>query len=392
MANMDQEELFKRLGIATGAPQAAAAQDNIQSQVGNGVQQPPVQGLPATPGPGIAPPMVQQPMPSMYAGPSKEERELRKRIEHQEANDIMRREGDINIDRQALQNEANKSAFAKADLSPIMQLAAIAGANPEVAKMYKAPVDQTKDLRAALEKNQEGLASSQNNFLKNQLDRSQANQSRQQLMQDRLNERVYGGVITGIQKDPTLHDLVEKSNNITRIADVAFSPTVAKNTTSLNDLQQTVTGALSGLKGTGGVSERSERYMSDMATDLAKLKQRFGDTDTIPDSEPILRHYMQLAHDGQKFLQEQAETRLKTLASGHENITNQPGYNSMLNQYLENTRANVKQPIYMNSGIATAPMAPSMHGAPKANAKSAHPSNEDINKMSAAELKAYLGQ
>jgi hypothetical protein len=400
------EELYKRLQINAGGAPTAKAQDNLDQVQMEDVYATPVQPqiqpvsaipeptAPAASGPGIA--QMAQTSGTLPMGPSAEDLKLRRQIEKQMADEITTRGQEVALDKQAVQQEAGKSAFQKMDLSPLMQMAAIAGANPKEMDMYKAPVSKEAALRAQLEKSQAGLSTSQTGFLKNQLERQNVQADRNRMMQDRLNERVYGNVISGVQRDKTLNDLVDKSNTITRIADVAFSPSQDINTTSLHDLQQTVTSALSSIKGGGGIEERANRYMSDGAMAIAKLQEKFGNTDSIPRDEPILVHYMELARDGQKFIQDQAEKRLQSVAGGHENITNQPTYRAMLNQELDRVRGNIIKPQYMNTAMTNASLSPSQTGGNKtAVAKKTavkHPSNDEINSMSAEQLKKYLGQ
>lgn len=378
MPKQTEEELLKML--LGGAPQAQAA-NNVTSSIGNGVQQPPVQPVAQLPEPQAPASIPTAPQVNMAAmgGPTADERKLRRMIEQQAFDQMQARTQDVGRDRAALQHEASKSGLEKADLSGLAQLAVVAGANPNIAKMYKAPEDETMKLRQQLEKSQEGLSTAQGSFLKNQLEKQNSMMDRSRLMQDRLNEKIYGGVLTNLTKDRDLNELIEKSNNITRIADTAFAPNVPVNTASLHDLQQTVTGALSGLKGGGGVGERAQRYMEDMNTAFAQLRQKYGnDTDTIPRDEPILVHYMDLAHRGQQFLGDQTQKRMEFLAGGHENVTNLPTYREMLNQEKGRLKSTIIQPQYMNTPISNAAMTPSQGGANKANAKSGPMSEADF--------------
>lgn len=389
MANNSQDLLRKLLEAkASGAPMANANEEDLTAvqqedlSPSNPPEQPPIsQQIPMQPSSQSLAFSMRGP-----AGVSPRSREIRNDVE-QSAYDLMKqREQDVAHARELAQAEENKSALSRMDLSPLMQLAAVAGADPRTMSMYKAPEDKRAELRAALEKSQSGLATEQSSFLKNQLEKQNAASIRNSLMQQRMNENIYGKVISGLTNNKQLNEMIEKSNNITRTADVAFAPGVDINTASLHDLQQTVTGALTGLKGTGGVEERAQRYMHDLNTDWAALVQKYGnDTNTIPRDEPILVHYMKLAGDGQKFLQEQGEKKIKQLASGHENVTGQPVYKEQLKNYIEETKGSFIKPQYMNTAISNAEMRhPSK--TPNAVAKPKYTS-EDIDNMSIQQLK-----
>lgn len=115
-----------------------------------------------------------------------QERELRRRIESQMAGEISQRGEDMQKARDALAFEQQKSQLSRTDLSGLAQMAVIAGAKPEAMSMYKAPVDKRKELQSELEKARDGLATSQSNFLRNQLEKQSAQSSRNDLMQQRM--------------------------------------------------------------------------------------------------------------------------------------------------------------------------------------------------------------
>lgn len=369
------QDQLKSLLQGVGA-QPAYSQQQLPTSMENGPEQPPVQGLPpqapAAPSPQAAAsaPPAAKPMfaPKVAAGGMlsnqaniPELKGIQNDLRDQLENSRDAQQGNQDIAKQLL--IAQLSKHQGVDLSGAYNQARLMG-DPEAGKNYRAPADVTEGDQAAfgaVAKGQGGLTDDITNQLKaelqNKLLGQQFQAERMGMMQNRLNENVYGKQVAALRNDPTLKDLIGKNNSITRTADVLFAPTQDINTTSLHDLQQTVTGALTGLPGGGGVGERSERYMTDMATSLAALKQKFGDTNSIPRNDPILLHYMSLAKDGQAFLQDQANQRIQTLAGGHENITELPTYAPMFHQQIQDVKSGLLQP--KTFGAAQAVAAPS---------------------------------
>jgi hypothetical protein len=293
-------------------------------------------------------------------------------------------QGNIDMDKQALLNQyARKQDI---DWSGANQMIAASGSNKDLAAGYKAPIDQTAQdaaLRAALGKDQQNLTSDQTNELKAELQSKlmggMYQQQRMDLMRDRLNQQIYGKQIQRLSTDKPLNNIVDNNNKITRTSDVLFAPGTDVNTTSLHDLQQTVTGALTGLSGGGGVGERAQRYMTDLDTDLAQLKQKFGDTNSIPRNDPILLHYMGLAQAGQAFLQDQARKKIDQLAGGHEDITEQPQFADMYHKQIDAVKGNLLQPKFLQVAAPSAQNVQQAYGAQKAVAGMQTPGGRDYD-------------
>jgi hypothetical protein len=321
---------------------------------------------------------------TVSSGLSPADKEKRNMIEQQLFQGLQDRLGGLPQDQALMEMRAQQSQ--PVDLSGAYEIARAAGAKDAGAK-YVAPkdtqIDDVSKLKTALEKAQGGITDDQENFLRYQAGNRDAQSQRNAINQQRLNEMIYGKQVSGLRNDKVLNDLVEKNNAITRTSDILFSPGQQINTTSLHDLQQTVTGALTGLKGSGGVTERSQRYMDSLETKFAELEQKFGNVDSIPMDNPILQHYLTLAQEGQAFIQEQADKRVKTLSGGHENITNLPTYKDMFQQQIDDIKSNIAKPRYNQTTNKTAQNFKSTYGA---SPNTAVATGSDMASMAAQEL------
>lgn len=378
------EDKLKALLMGAGATPANAnpALSSMYSP-GSTPQQPPISDI--SQDPVVPPPTQVASAPAVQRAPAQQAsnlqlaggmshiRQIQDALRQKLQNAQDEQQGTIDLGKQALANQYARTQDI--DWSPAYDLIKAAGGSKDAGSTYKKPVDQMSndaELRDALSKQQKGMSDTLTAQLKDELQNkllgNQFQQNRMDLMRERLDQGIYGKQIMGLRNDKTLNDLVGKNNSITRTADVLFAPGQDLNTTSLHDLQQTVTGALTGLQGGGGVGERAERYMSDMETALGKLKQQFGDTNSIPRDNSILQHYLKLASDGQQFLQDQAQKRIETLAAGHEDVTSQPKYNDMFNNELGKIKGNISKPQYLQSSIIKTAKSPP--GANPANAGS----------------------
>jgi hypothetical protein len=233
-------------------------------------------------------------------------------------------------------------------------MAAVAMLNPNsaqaqsAAKNYKAQPDDQKEIDAARKQqatSQQSLTADQTNELKAQLQAKMLGQSmadqRMGLMQQRMQENVYGKVVQGLYKDPTLTTAVQNNNAINRTVDSMFKDGQSVSMASLHDLQQTVTNALTAAKGGGGIGEREDRQITTVQNQMEALMQKWGNLDSVPKDDPTLVHFMQVAQAGQGLITDQAKTRMAALVSGHENITGLPTYAPM----LENVQGKIAQSL-----------------------------------------------
>jgi hypothetical protein len=254
---------------------------------------------------------------------------------------------DNSLDLQRKLLAAQAAAPAQMDLSPTLNLIASYTGDKNYGSSYKAQNKQA-DLTSAMgayTKEQNTLTDQQQKILKDELNArtnaSLAQAQRLLLGQDRLKENVYGKVVSGISKDTVLNDTLRNNNSLNRTFDSMFAPGQKISMSTLNDVQQTVIGSLNSLKGSGGVAERKDRTIETLANDYQTLIQKFGDLDAVPSDDPTLVHFISVAKEGQKKILSQANQRLESLASGHENITELPTYKPM----LENFKSKYKEQL-----------------------------------------------
>ena len=370
MADASMADKLKALLLSAGAQPAEGSvlssmvkPSDMPFGTGSTPQQPPVQDVSDDP--------VQTPAPQPQAAPAPQ---VLKRLPAAGGGGMSKQAADMKAlqdelrDRLTQSQEAQQEGvdFDKAKLAGELQVKnpvnlqggmnLVAMLNPgstqaqAAAKNYQAPtsndaaVDTARKQQAS---SQQALTKDQTDELHAQLQAKLMNQSmvaqRQSLMQDRLNENVYGGVVKRLYNDPILSEAIKNNNSINRTVDGMFADGQSISMSSLHDLQQTVTNALTSAKGGGGIGEREQRTINTMQNSLQSLAQRFGDLDSVPKDDPTLVHFLQLAQTGQGLITDQAKQRMKALASGHENITSLPTYAPML-EGVKTEIANSLQP------------------------------------------------
>lgn len=250
------------------------------------------------------------------------------------------------------------------DLSPGFEIAKASGAASNAGSSYKKPEDESQ----AIAETQDRLSKAQNSYtdevqkqLKDELSNKMLGNAYQNqrldLMRDRMDQGIYGKAVKELYSNKQLNDLIDKNNNITRTADVLFAPGQEISSSSLHDLQQTVTGALTSLgSGGGGVGERSDRYIKSLENSYQELLQKFGNMNAVPKDDPTLKHFLGLAQEGQSYIQDQLGKKIDSLTVAHTDVTSNPKFSPMWEKLVENTKANIQKPRFLqaptNAGVA----------------------------------------
>lgn len=217
-----------------------------------------------------------------------------------------------------LEKEQNKSSLSGLDIRPFAQ--ALKGyGSTTVAVPETAPVSKEAMIQALQDKIKEasqGLTKEQVDYLKakafgeKQGSMQDLAKQRLDLAKQRLEQSKEQRAITRVGNDKILNDYGNRINAITR-SNILLDKAKQITTASVDEYQQNLRSALTNIKGTGGVTERAQIMLHTIDMTLAKLKQQFGDLDSIPKNHPLLVHLRDLSNHAKEELQSQYDARLE---------------------------------------------------------------------------------
>lgn len=160
---------------------------------------------------------------------------------------------------------------------------------------------------------------SDDNKLKAQMlnqQRTQANQDRNDLRQQAIDQRSHENILRQVKTNPQLRSRLQQAQNLENSASLIEN---ANNVTpqQILEFQQSVRSNL-GIKGTSGVDERSATYFRSMGWSLADAQQfLFGDPAQLSKNDPLLQHIKQLATIEHGNARKQYQQSLAAMTAGN---------------------------------------------------------------------------
>ena len=139
------------------------------------------------------------------------------------------------------------------------------------------------------------------------------------LSQDRLDQGIHKNVLNNLAKDPLMKQRITQYQTLENALKTLIQAKVVT-PQSFKEFQQSVRSNL-GIKGQGGVDERSATYMNSAGITVSAIKQFLTDVpQDISSNHPFVKHMKDLANTEMSNISDQMNQRLGSLTEGHDDL------------------------------------------------------------------------